>query len=179
MVLPENRKRRLWIIIDELAALQKLPRLQAGLAEGRKYGGCIFAGFQSKPQLEEIYGHNASDTMLDLFNTKIFFRCTQPSTQKWISNVLGDKEETEPTENISYGAHSMRDGVSLSHNTKEKPLVMPTELGQLKDLECYVKLPGDLPVTKLMTPLKKSPWFKKEFFLLREDKKREYGNPSY
>jgi len=104
--------------MDERTALQKLPRLQAGLAEARKYGGCLLVGFQSKPQLEEIYGRNAAETMLDLFNTKVFFRCTEPSTQQWISKVLGNKEETEPQENISYGAHSMRDGVSLSHHTK-------------------------------------------------------------
>jgi type IV secretory pathway TraG/TraD family ATPase VirD4 len=78
MVLPEDYTRRLWFILDELAALQNLPSLQRGLAEGRKYGGCFLAGFQSKPQLEEIYGRSAAETMLDLFNTKIFFRCTEP-----------------------------------------------------------------------------------------------------
>ncbi len=151
MALPEDPKRRIWILIDELAALQKLPSLHMGLAEGRKYGGCILVGFQSKPQLEDIYGRHAAEAMLDLFNTKIFFRSTEPSTQAWISKVLGDKEEKVVTENISYGSHHMRDGVSLSHHTRQKPLVLPTELGQLKDLECYVKLPGDWPVTKLLT----------------------------
>ncbi|OJW47882.1 MAG: hypothetical protein BGO67_03055 [Alphaproteobacteria bacterium 41-28] len=175
MILPEDQKRRLWFIIDELAALQKLPRLQAGLAEGRKYGGCLLAGFQSKPQLEEIYGRNAAEAILDLFNTKIFFRCTEPSTQAWISKVLGDKEEIEPTENISYGANSMRDGVSLSHHTRQKPLVLPTELSQLKDLECYLKYPGDYPCTKLQTKYKRAPFFKKKAFLLKPERKRVYN----
>ncbi|OJW46968.1 MAG: hypothetical protein BGO67_09735 [Alphaproteobacteria bacterium 41-28] len=174
MVLPEKKKRRLWFVMDELAALQKLPKLQAGLAEGRKYGGCLLAGFQSKPQLEDIYGRNGAETMLDLFNTKIFFRCTEPSTQAWISKVLGDKEEIEPTENISYGANSMRDGVSLSRHTRQTPLIMPTELSQLKDLECYVKYPGDYPCTKLQTKYKRAPFFKKKAFLLKPEKKRAY-----
>ncbi|KAB2835706.1 MAG: type IV secretion system DNA-binding domain-containing protein [Caedimonadaceae bacterium] len=149
MVLSEDYTRRLWFIIDELAALQKLPSLQMGLAEGRKYGGCFLVGFQSKPQLEEIYGRQGAESMLDLFNTKVFFRCTEPSTQTWISKVLGDKEEVEPQENISYGANSMRDGVSLSHHTRQKPLIMPTELSQLENLECYTKLSGNYPRTKL------------------------------
>jgi type IV secretory pathway TraG/TraD family ATPase VirD4 len=97
-----------------------------------------------------------AEAMLDLFNTKLFFRCTEPSTQQWISKVLGDKEEAEPQENISFGANSMRDGVSLSRHTRQKPLVMPAEFSQLKDLECYVKLPGDYPSTKLQTRLSKS-----------------------
>lgn len=178
MTLPEDQQRRLWFIIDELAALQKLPRLQAGLAEGRKYGGCLLVGFQSKPQLEEIYGRNGAEAMLDLFNTKIFFRCTEPSTQQWISKVLGDKEEVEPIENISYGANSTRDGVSLSHHTRQKPLVMPAEFSQLKDLECYLKYPGAYPCTKIQMGYQKPPPAKNEAFLLKPEKERTYITPS-
>lgn len=174
MILPEDQKRRIWFTIDELAALQKLPRLQTSLAESRKYGGCLLVGFQSKPQLEEIYGKNGSETMLDLFNTKVFFRCTEPATQQWISKVLGDKEEAEPQENISFGAHHMRDGVSLSRQTRQKPLVMPAEFSQLKDLECYVKLPGDTPCTKLQTSYQTPPPTKSEAFILKPEKKRKY-----
>lgn len=174
MVLSEDYTRRLWFIVDELAALQKLPSLQMGLAEGRKYGGCFLVGFQSKPQLEEIYGRQAAESMLDLFNTKVFFRCTEPSTQGWISKVLGDKEETEPQESISYGANSMRDGVSLSHHTRQKPIVMPTELSQLKDLECYVKLPGDYPCTKLQMTYQTPSGSPTSAFLLKPEKKRTY-----
>lgn len=175
MVMPANYDRRLWFVIDELAALQRLPRLSMGLAEGRKYGGCFLVGFQSKPQLEEIYGRNGAESMLDLFNTKLFFRCTEPSSQQWISKVLGDKEEAEPTENISYGANSTRDGVSLSRHTRQKPLVLPAELSQLKDLEAYVKLPGDYPCTKIQTAYQKPTSLKAEPFLLKMEKKREYG----
>jgi type IV conjugative transfer system coupling protein TraD len=174
MVLPEDYHRRLWFIIDELAALQKLPCLQSGLAEARKYGGCFLVGFQSKPQLEAIYGRNEAEAMLDLFNTKLFFRCTEPSTQQWISKVLGDKEEAEPTENISYGAHSTRDGVSLSRHTRQKPIVMPAELSQLKDLEAYVKYPGDYPSTKIQMEYQQPLEKLIEPFLLKSEKKREY-----
>ncbi|MBS0272288.1 MAG: type IV secretion system DNA-binding domain-containing protein [Proteobacteria bacterium] len=171
-----NHNRRLWFVIDELASLQKLPSLQMGLAEGRKYGGCFLIGFQGKPQLEEIYGRQGAESMLDLFNTKIFFRCTEPSTQTWISKILGDKEEIEPQENISYGANSMRDGVSLSHHTRQKPLIMPTELSQLKDLEAYVKLPGDHPCTKLQMTYQTPAFSQVPAFLLKPEKKRDYGS---
>jgi type IV conjugative transfer system coupling protein TraD len=174
MILPENQQQRLWFVVDELSSLQKLPKLQAGLAEARKYGGCFLIGFQSKPQLEEIYGKSSADSMLDLFNTKLFFRCTEPSTQQWISKVLGEKEEAEPQENISFGANSMRDGVSLTRQTRQKPLVMPAELSQLKNLECYVKLPGDYPCTKLQIEYQKAPDIQKEAFLLKPEKKRAY-----
>ncbi len=70
-------KRRLWFVLDELPALQKLPS-ETGMAEARKYGGCFLAGVQSFPQLINTYGQNQAQSVLDLFNTKIFFRNTDP-----------------------------------------------------------------------------------------------------
>ena len=68
----------------------------------------------------------------------------------------------------------MRDGVSLSRHTRQKPLVMPAEFSQLKDLECYVKLPGDYPSTKLQTHYQKAR-NTKEAFLLKPEKERDYA----
>ncbi|MDP3442836.1 MAG: hypothetical protein Q8T08_08255, partial [Ignavibacteria bacterium] len=47
------------------------------------------------------------------------------------------------------------------------------EFSQLKDLECYVKLPGDYPSTKLQTHYQKGR-NKKEAFLLKSEKPRDY-----
>lgn len=119
------------------------------MAESRKYGGCIMAGVQSFPQLTATYGQNKAQAILDLFNTKIFFRNTDPNTNQWISKVLGEAETTENIENLSYGANTIRDGVSLSQQNRTKLLVLPTEIATLKDLEAFVKLPGDYPVGRM------------------------------
>jgi len=131
------------------SALRKLPSLETMMAESRKYGGCVMAGVQSFPQLTNTYGHNQAQTILDLFNTKIFFRNTDPNTTQWISKVLGEAETTEHIENLSYGANTIRDGVSLSQNTQTKPLILPTEIANLKDLEAFIKLPGTFPVGRV------------------------------
>ncbi|OJX13134.1 MAG: hypothetical protein BGO77_08585 [Caedibacter sp. 37-49] len=149
MTLKPNQKRRLWFMIDELPALQQLPSLPLALAELRKYGGCIMAGIQGMPQISDLYGNAGSQAILDLFNTFIFFRSTDPQTTGWISKVLGEKDETEMVENLSYGANTIRDGVSLNQQTHTKPIVIPTEIQSLKDLEAYIKLPGNYPITKL------------------------------
>ncbi len=149
MTLDPGNSRKLWFVLDELPALQKLTSLQLALAESRKYGGCIVAGIQSVPQISEIYGSNLAQALLDLFNTQIFFRSTDPHTTAWISKVLGEQESSEVQENLSYGANTIRDGVSLSQRSKKQPLVLPTEISNLKDLEAYIKLPGDFPITKL------------------------------
>lgn len=144
-----NPARRLWFILDELPALQKLPSLEIGMAEARKYGGCFLAGVQSFPQLINTYGQNQAQSVLDLFNTKLFFRNTEPSTTSWISKVLGEAEIKEHVESLSYGANTIRDGVSLSQQTKTKPLVLPTEIACLPDLEAYIKLPATVPTGKI------------------------------
>jgi type IV conjugative transfer system coupling protein TraD len=157
--------RRFWFIIDELPSLQKLPSLETGLAEARKYGGCILAGVQSIPQLATTYGHTQSQAILDLFNTKIFFRNTDPNTTAWISKILGEAETTEHIENLSYGANTMRDGVNLAQQTRTKPLVLPTEIGALRDCEAYLKLPSAFPITKIQMRYKSLPKIAEAFQL--------------
>jgi type IV secretory pathway TraG/TraD family ATPase VirD4 len=87
--------------------------------------------------------------VLDLFNTKIFFRNTDPNTTSWISKVLGEDEIREHMENLSYGANTIRDGVYLSQQTKTKPLALPIEIASLPDLEAYIKLPASVPTGRI------------------------------
>ena len=58
---------------------------------------------------------------------------------------------------LSYGANTIRDGVSLNNLDKKQTLVLPTEISNLQDLECYIKLPGNLPITKLLMKYKNIP----------------------
>ncbi|MEN8236952.1 MAG: type IV conjugative transfer system coupling protein TraD [Pseudomonadota bacterium] len=155
MTLEPNYDRRLWFVMDELPALNRLPSLEMMLAESRKYGGCVLAGFQSMPQLTTVYGASIAQTLLGLFNTQAFFCSTNPDTTSWISKVLGEAEIQEVKESLSYGAQAARDGVSLSQQHRRRSVVLPTQISSLKSLQCYVKLPGDYPVTQLQMSYKK------------------------
>ena len=53
---------------------------------------------------------------------------------------------------------------------------MSTELSQLIDLECYVRLPGDVPCTKIQMSYQNLPATIKEFFHLKPEKQRIYAN---
>lgn len=144
-----DRNRRLWFVIDELASLHKQESFPKALAEIRKYGGCIAVGLQDIPQLQAQYGRAESESLVSLLNTRIIFRNGHPDTARVMSQMLGEQEVKEATESISYGAHQMRDGVSLNDQNKIKPVVTPTDLMSLKNFEAYLKLPGNLPVTKI------------------------------
>ena len=51
-------------------------------------------------------------------------------------------------EGLSYGAHEMRDGVNVSRQRQLRPLVLPTELINLKDREGYFCMAKGYPVAK-------------------------------
>ena len=119
------------------------------LAEIRKYGGCVILGTQDMSQLDEIYGHNIVKSMANLCSTKVIFRIEGADIAERLSKWLGAQEISETIENISYGAHQMRDGVSLNDHRKEKPTIHPDRLMKLPDLTGYLKLSGDYPVAKV------------------------------
>ena len=144
-----DQNRRVWVIMDEMPTLHKLPELAETIAEVRKFGGCYVIGIQSYAQLEKNYGRNAAMEMFDLLNTRFYFRA--PSDQMAIhsSKDLGEQELEVSKEQYSYGANTVRDGVSLGHQTITRPAVTATEISQLEDLECWLKTAGNYPITKL------------------------------
>jgi len=148
LALEDDPKRRIWVIIDELPSLNRLPSLNALLAMGRKYGACGVLGFQSYAQLCDIYGRNGADEITGLCSTWLMYRSNEPQTMEWCSKALGGIENEETREGISYGANEIRDGVSLSTNRQVRPLVLSSEFKNLQDLNGYLRLPGDLPVAK-------------------------------
>jgi type IV conjugative transfer system coupling protein TraD len=144
-----DQGRRLWFIIDELASLHKQEALPKALAEIRKYGGCIAVGLQDIPQLQTQYGRAEAESLVSLLNTRVIFRNGHPDTARVMSQMLGEQEVREAVEGISYGANSIRDGVSLNDQNKMKPVVTPTDLMSLENREAYLKLPGNLPIAKV------------------------------
>ena len=145
----EHSPSRTWIIMDEIASLNRIPSLMTGLAEVRKYGGCFVLGFQDLSQIENLYGVSNTKTLSNLTGTKVLFRCVDTDVAARVSRYLGEQEKQETSESISFGAHQMRDGVSLSHQKQTKSLMSSSDIMLLKDLECYLRFPGDFPVTKV------------------------------
>lgn len=147
--LPQDRKRRLWFVMDELAALKELKSLPQVLSEGGKYGACVVSAFQSIPSLYKIYDYNGAKALLNCFNTRVFFRNKDPETCNYISDSFGEEEIIEFQENHSYGAHEMRDGTNINYVHRMKKIVIPSEIIQLDDLHAFYQVPGNFPVAKI------------------------------
>ena len=121
----------------------------SALAEARKFGGCIVLGMQSIAQLSQAYGVNAAKAIYDLLNTAFYFRAPTSDVAEHVSRNLGSQEIEDMRENYSYGANTIRDGISISGHRITTPLVFVSEMMMLKDLHCYVRLPGPYPITLL------------------------------
>lgn len=147
--LPTSQTRRIWLILDELTSLQPLPYLTQTLSESRKFGGCAVIGIQNYAQLSKLYGNDGAREISALLNTRFMFRQPDPDTAKWAAINFGESITDEVREGISYGANTMRDGISINRVETQKQLVSYSEIMSLADLEAFVRLPGQLPLTRL------------------------------
>ena len=148
MSMTPDRNRRLYCVIDELPTLQKLPSLGDFLARARKYGGCGILGFQSYPQLEATYGIQDAAAITGYCSTWVALRANDTPTAKHVSENLGQVEQVEANEGMSYGVNDMRDGVNLSRMQVTRPLVMHTEVTNLPNLMGYLRFGRSLPVVR-------------------------------
>ncbi|MFT4465100.1 MAG: type IV conjugative transfer system coupling protein TraD [Sodalis sp. (in: enterobacteria)] len=149
LAMGENRQRRVWIFADELPTLHKLPDLVEILPEARKFGGCFVLGFQSYAQLEDIYGAKSALTLFDVMNTRAFFRATTKEMAEFAAGEIGEREIQKASEQFSYGADPVRDGVSVGKDMERVQLVSYSDIQSLPDLTCFVTLPGPYPVVKM------------------------------
>jgi type IV secretory pathway TraG/TraD family ATPase VirD4 len=147
--LSPDPDRRVWFILDELTSLHKIPYLTAAAAEARKFGGCLVLGLQSYAQLAQVYGAEGAKELSSLCNTRVLFRQPDPEMARWAAKNLGERTVQEPSEGISYGANTIRDGISLQSRENTKLVVTASQMMRLPNLHSYVRLPGDWPVTQL------------------------------
>lgn len=144
MGLGPSHTRRIWLIVDELPVLNRIPSLQPFLANARKYGGCGVIAFQQLSQLEEKYGKQGAQALAGLCATWACMRQNDPETAKWVAQSFGQAEYIEPQQGLSYGANDMRDGVNLSTQRKMRDILLPSQIANLANLEGFVRLPGDI-----------------------------------
>ena len=149
LTLAQDDGRRIWVILDELPTLHQMPSLQPGLAESRQFGGCFVLGVQVASALRDLYGRNGAETISGLCGTRVVLAAPDRDTAQWSADSLGRSEVEEVAEGYSYGANTIRDGVSLTPRRELRALALPSEIMRLPNLEGYLKFPGPLPVASI------------------------------
>jgi hypothetical protein len=127
-----------WMVIDEVASLHKLPKLEMALTQSRKSNVRMVLGFQGRSQLDHLYGLKA-EVMLSQPATKIFLKTTEPRASKWISQCIGDITIERLREGVTAAVHDGRDSMNYWTDRRIEPLVMDSEIAGLEPLNGYLK----------------------------------------
>ncbi len=147
--LGEDRNRRIWMFLDELASLEKLPSLEDAATKGRKAGLRIVAGLQSTAQLERIYGREEAQTLRSCFRSLVVLggAKTDPKTCDDMSQSLGEHEVER--EVFSRTRSAKGDSTSSQLQRTRERVVLPSEIASLPDLTGYLAFAGNYPIAKV------------------------------
>ncbi|TQO06731.1 UNVERIFIED_ORG: type IV secretion system coupling TraD/TrwB family protein [Citrobacter freundii] len=99
--------------------------------------------------MDYTYGKEFADAMLGLVNTRYFFRSPSSAEAEWVQREIGQRRDRVFSEQYSYGADTVRDGVSFSKVEEDRYLVNYTDIQMLPNLSCYVTFPGDYPAVRM------------------------------
>lgn len=151
--MPENRLRRIWMVIDELGSFEAMASLIDALTKGRRSGLCVVAGIQSVTQLAETYGDKAATILRSCFRTLVVMACAKsdPNTAEEMSKALGEHDVIRDKENVTHAQKGSSTNSGDEVVTGER-VVMPSEIMSLPDRTAYVSFPGDLPICRVQFP---------------------------
>lgn len=143
-----ENERRIFLVIDELASLDKLGSLEAALTKGRKHGLCVACGLLSVSQLDDIYGKDEAQTLRACFRSLAVLggAKTDPATCEEMSKALGEHEVEREDCSRTIGHHNSTNRKTV--HARER-VVMPAEIAALPDLTGYVAFAGSSPIAKV------------------------------
>ena len=140
--LTPDPARRLWLVLDELAALGRVQSLAEALTQGRKFGLCAVAGLQTVAQLKESYGQFGSQVLLSCFSSQLILRAPDPDTARWCSDSIGQRHVIRKVSSESQ--NSSGGGKSESDQHAIEAAVLPSEIQNLPKLNGFLRL-ADAP----------------------------------
>lgn len=145
--LEPSTERRIWFHVDELDALGRIEGLQDAQARLRKFGGCVVIGFQSFAQVKQVYGEGAQTIVENCGNLLLLRSGTSEDggTAKLASELIGGREveRDDISRSRTRGKYATR-STSLQTKRSIDDVVLASEVGQLRNLEGFVKRATDV-----------------------------------
>lgn len=170
--MPDDENRRIFFILDEFGTLQKMQKIVELLTLSRSKGGAVYLGIQDVGQIDNIYGRELRNSIVNACGTNAIFGVNDPDTADFLSRKIGEAEYKLARQGYTVGAAENRTAVSLSKQTIKESLFLPSELMQFPDLQCYVKFPN---YSGCVTALKRKSYPVGQYpFLMRSDLSLEH-----
>lgn len=147
--LEEGKSEPVWLVADELHTLQRLATLPDIVTRGRKFQIRAVLGTQSMAQFQSLYGQD-SKTLLSQPKTKLIYRCSEPETAKWSSDLIGQAEKVTQRASMSVTG---KESFNLAEERRIDAVVLPSEIQKMPDLTCFMIHAGKiaqmaLPIVK-------------------------------
>ncbi|MHA2754324.1 type IV secretion system DNA-binding domain-containing protein [Vibrio campbellii] len=128
LVLEDSDDRQIWFCLDELSSLRKNDALEKWLRLGRSKGARTIAGVQAISQIRAIYGHDVTETILNLFGNVIALRMgASGESAKYASAAFGEHQVERQLLSIDDTGRR-----SVSSQVSYEPLVRPEDLVSLE-----------------------------------------------
>ena len=143
--MPEDRRHRLLLMLDEFPALGRLDFFESALAFMAGYGLKSFLIAQSLNQIEKAYG--ANNAILDNCHVRVAFATNDERTAKRVSDALGTATEMRAMTN--YAGHRLSPWLGhlmVSRQETARPLLTPGEVMQLPPADELVLVSGIPPI---------------------------------
>jgi Type IV secretion-system coupling protein DNA-binding domain len=128
--MPDDPKRKIWFVCDEVARLGKCPMLPL-FSMGRSRGVRPVVAAQDLSQLEEIHGAPAIKSLVSMVGTLIVGQTMQGETADMLCKAFGAREVERP----HYGGHGGgvagapgSSGSGVSYGREQIDLYKPSEL---------------------------------------------------
>jgi hypothetical protein len=130
---------RVWIVVDELAALKRQAQLENLLVRGRKRQLAAVIGFQTVSQLRAIYGREQASVLCSMPSTKLLLRVDEAETAELLSRQIGEREAARDQLGANAGERS---ALTLHETRSLEALVLPSEIQGLPRLSGYLCVAG-------------------------------------
>lgn len=143
-----GQPRPVWFVCDELASMEQLSSLEAGLTKGRKHGARFLSGIQSTAQLDALYGKEKAITLRSCYRNVLFLNIpnSDPATAEELSKGIGDVELIRKELSVSYGRNGQR---TVNKRRVTEKLILPSQIHDLPNLQGYLCFAGDYPISRV------------------------------
>jgi type IV secretory pathway TraG/TraD family ATPase VirD4 len=159
----DSENRRMYFILDEFGQLGKMDSIIQLLTQGRSKGASSWIFIQDMGQIEHIYGRDHSKTIINGCRSKYYFNVADNPTADFISKEIGTVEYQRTKESKSFGVSDLKDSISINDEVVEKPIAIPSQIKNLKNLTFYLQL-SDIPeITQTSITYAKFPQNKEAF----------------
>lgn len=150
--LKDNLDRRIFFMLDEFGMLSRLNSIVDLLTNGRSKGASVWLATQDVGQINNLYGDNLRQTIMNACNNYCCFKVNDYQTAEVLSKKLGDAKIKSVDEMIN---HSVVDNLDtqngkLNRRISEKieKLILPSEIQNLNEREFFISLAIVKEITK-------------------------------